>query len=244
MVWSTAVPISATYIINIPSTFTTNYGQMEDWYGVQHYTYSSSLSGRHKPGITPFLYVNSTGNITGLTNPGSGALAFDITLGVLKRYDGVASAWKQVNLDPISCVDVYLTSDQTVASAAVGTYTTITFDSETTDVLNNWNSSTYKFTAPIAGYYMALGQATITPTDAGIGFGYALAQYSSADVLQNVIVNYYFSWACGIMCARLAVIWSLAATDWIACGLYHDNSTSQIVEGGSDYTWLKIYKVS
>jgi len=242
MTWQKTVPISSTYIINIPEIFQGNWTILEDTAGVQHHTYTSTLSGRHKPGISPVLYADSTGNITGLTTPQSGALAWDTTLGVLKRYTG--AAWAQVNLDNLPVVDVYLAGDQTVASAASTTYTVIEFDTETTDVMSSFSTTTHVFTAPTNGYYLIVDQLTAIPTEAGIDIRKAIAHYNASAGLKNAFVNYSYSWSTNTVSIRLPVIVEMIATDYIAIGFYHDNVTSQIIAGGSDYTFLKIYKVS
>ena len=247
MSWQKTLPTSSTYIISIPGIFQGNWTECENTLGVQHYTYTSTLSGRHKPGITGALYANTTTNINALSATAqSGALAWDTTLGALKRFHGVANAgtWKQVNLDNLPIVDVYMAGDQTVASAATVTYTAIKLDTETKDVMGSFNTTTYKFISPTAGYYLIKAQATVTPTEAGIDFRLALLHYNSANVLKNAIVKYMFSWAANTGVMTLDAVLEMVATDWLTLALYHDNAISQVVEGGIDYTFLKVYKAA
>lgn len=242
MGWDKTVPTSATHIVSIPSIFQGNWTVCENMQGVQHYTYTSSLSGRHKPGITPFLYVNTTSNIaTGA--PQSGAMAYDTTLGLLKRYDG--SAWAQVNLDPMGNALAYRSGNQVIASAATeDTYTTIQYNAELKDPMSAFNTSTYRFVAPVSGHYLINPRVVATATEGGILFRLAVSVLTSANlgVVTSVIHQYTLSTDSIVL--GIPLIFYMGATNYLQVGINHNSSDSQVVEGGSDFTVLKVYKVS
>jgi hypothetical protein len=247
--WNKTVPTSATYIVDIPDIFQNNWDVLEDIQGVQHYTYTSSLSGRHKPGLTPILAVSGTSEINSLSATAeSGALAWDTDLGVLKRFTGPidAGTWQQVNLDEMPLVDAYRSGDQTLAQMA--TYTTVQLNAENFDVLSSFNTSTYRFTAPTTGYYSIVAQATVTPTDYGINFATALYQYNSAGTLQNIVGANRFSIGANTTSMQVRAILGMAASDYLQMLVYHNSPLNQPLEGwgaGQAYaTFLKISKIS
>lgn len=243
MAWDKSVPTSATSIASIPSIFQANWTVCENIQGVQHYTYTSSLSGRHKPGITPFLYANSTTNINNLTAMQSGAIAYDTTIGLLKRYDG--SAWVQVNLDPMGHALVYRNGDQTITSAAADdVYTAIQYNTESADPLSAFNTSTYKFVAPTNGYYAVFPRVVVTPTEGGTLFRCPTVVSTSADVLVSLSIVYQYSLSTDSIVLGVPLLFYMGATNYLQVGINHDNTVSQVVEGGSDLTSLKIYKIS
>ena len=245
MVWNKTIPTSGTSIASIPNLFLAAWTALENQQEVQHYGYDVALSGRHIQGVTPFLYVNTTANIAALTSPGSGAIAFDTDLGLMKRYDSGASAWKQINLDTIAAVEANLgNSDQTVASADEGTYTIVSLSAETKDHFSNWNTSTYRFTAPTNGYYAIYGQLTFTANAGGMEVRMGLTHYDSSDELQQATITYKYTLDTEPMTIPNAIILYLEASDYVTMILWHGGSSNQTIEGGTHQTFLKVYKIS
>lgn len=244
MVWNKTVPTSSTYIIDIPSIFQANYTEAEDIMGVEHYTYSSALSGRHKPGILEAVYVGTTVQIAALTGCMDGAISLDSTLGAMKIYNGAASAWKQLNLDPYPIVDVYRTGDQTVASAAAGTYVGIIFNTEIVDSMSAFNSTLGKFVSPASGYYLIRSQVSFTGSEGGVGIRIACLLYNSGGTLQYSPIAYYSTLDTSPVTLEASLLLSIPKDSYIIMSIWHDSTSSQTIDGGQDCTWLKIYKLS
>jgi len=244
MVWNKTVPTSATYIINIPGVFHPNWTLCEDIKGVQHYTYTSSLSGRHKPGITGIIYANTTSNIAGLTSPQSGALAYDTTLGLLKRYNG--SAWVQANLDPMAHTLAYRNGDQTIGKTDDPTvFTLLEYNTETKDPLGCFSTFLSRFTPKTNGYYLIVPRVVVTPTAGGILFRIAASiKITGASTTVGSSIFYQYCLSTDSLRLGEPLVFYIETTQYLEIGINHDSETSQVVEGGSDFTTLSIYKIS
>lgn len=241
MVWQKSLPTSGTEVINIPTIFGGNWAAIENILGVEHYTFTSSLSGRHKPGIGGYMYSGATSAIAALSSPATGSIAFDTTLGVAKRYDG--SAWVQMNLDPMSRVSTYRTGDQTVPTSIT---TIVGFNTETLgyDTLNEFSITTSKFSSIATGYYLIMGSFTLTCAEGGVECLMRIQHDDSSNVSLNRVHGYKYSLSTDAFNMVLLVVLSLAVGDKIYCTLTHDYSSTIVINGGADKTFLKIYKIS
>lgn len=241
MTWNKNLPTSGSEIISIPTIFGDNWAEIENILGVGHYTFTSSLSGRHKPGIGGYVHSTTTSGITALSNPATGSIAFDTTLGITKRFDG--SAWVQMNLDPMSRVSVYRTGDQTIPT---GITTVVGFNTETLgyDTLNEFNTTTSKFIATSASYYLIMGSFTLTCAEGGVECLMRIQHDDSSNVSLNRVHSYKYSLSTDSFNMVLLTMLSLAVGDKIYCTLTHDYSSTIVINGGADKTFLKIYKAS
>ena len=93
MSWDATQPASTTKIKNSPPVLLANWDAIEDWSDTQHYGLNHALSGAHRPGQCSVIMVDTTANISALTNVACG-LAYDITLNVLKYNTGLA--WSNI----------------------------------------------------------------------------------------------------------------------------------------------------
>lgn len=237
--WDATKPTSSTNIIDIPSVFTSNYIEMENILGVEHYTMTSAASGRHKPGVTGWLSATTTSGITAISSPLTGALTLDTTIGTLKRYDATVG-WTQMNLDPITRVLAYRNADYTIT---VGTSATIPFDTETIDTLSEFSTSTYTFQASATGYYMISTNINITPAaNVDINLGLVQTNSASAQKYQSTITRI----APSIDEISIGHTWivNTSANDKIYLVIYHSHTASMVLEGGADKSYLKIYRIS
>jgi len=123
MAWSSTKPISSEQIVDICGLFQAQWNVMELWQGVQHYAFSQSNSGRHRPGNTSVFCSDVTSSIMKLSaTSDTGALAQDTSACCYKYYSKVSSAWCPVDYyNPAACAD--LPQTWVTASAASGWYT-------------------------------------------------------------------------------------------------------------------------
>ena len=160
MAWSKTIPAASDSPCASTVQITSNWSAIEDWWGVEHYTFTSALSGMHKYGVLGVVLTGTNATIKAVSSPGTGALAWDNTCGVLRIYksDG---AWDRITEDHYSRVLLKNTTGQAVPATA---WALVAFDTETYDGLGEYSSvgPTLAFCAD--GYYLV--QATAVYPDA------------------------------------------------------------------------------
>lgn len=118
------------------------------------------------------------------------------------------------------------TSDQT--GIADATYTTVQFTSETFDPNNNFDTSTYKYTAPVTGYYQLNLLARITGTSIGI-YAAQLVKGTST-VISKTLANEATSSEKRI---NISDVLYLTAGDAVFAQVYGDVSSGTVTLAGS-----------
>lgn len=151
--WTSTLPTTGTEIAAIASIFPGNWLEIENILGVEHYTFTSPLVGRHKPWKLPSILTAATSGISGIvpTEGLSGVLAFDTTIGQLCRYDE-GTGWVYVNKWTLPCASVYLSTDagdQNIPPSGGD----IPFDVVEFERGTCYNLQQKKFTCVAAGYY-------------------------------------------------------------------------------------------
>lgn len=150
MGWIKDYPLTTTRVSGSPDQVRANWEALEEWWDVEHQTFTSAGSGQHTLGQFPVIYYGSDAGSEAVTTPGTGAGAFATDTGVFKIVR--AGSWERLTEDSFSRV-------RNVASATTATssdWTIITTWESTAasgmyDTLNEWASS--KFTAVAEGYY-------------------------------------------------------------------------------------------
>ena len=236
--WDKTVPVTGSYIVDIPSIFSANWTALEDITGVEHYSLADALAGRHKPGITHIMSSAATSAITGTTSPSTGAMAQDIEKGVHYIYDG--NSWEQINLLAHSEVIAYRNADYTITAGTTGL---IPFDTEISDTLSEYNNSTYLFTATTAGFYYIRAHASFTATGT-IEVGIVVEHYDINDVLLNMPLTYKNALSADEFHHGITLILALSIGDKIKVKVTHNKATGIVLEGGSDRNFLNIYRMS
>lgn len=90
---------------------------------------------------------------TAPTTQVKGTIWYDTTTGILKlntAATGSSPSWLNLNGPSFCSFHVTMSSSQSLPN---NTYTILEFDTESFDVGSNFDTSTYKFTAPVAGKY-------------------------------------------------------------------------------------------
>lgn len=155
MSWINIYPTSDTKIRDLPDILSDNFEAIEDILDVEHDTLTSGTSGHHREGGIGIIFEGTTAAITALSSPPSGALAYDTTIGYLRKYTG--SEWV-VMTDSHPRVRAYKSTNSTAASASTQTSTGdyVVFDTEDYDELSEYDHSTGIFTASSSGLYHIL----------------------------------------------------------------------------------------
>jgi len=155
--YSITTPISSTEARQTPTIYQGNWDAIEDFLGTEHYSLNSSLSGCHMLGIVGVMAENTTSGVSALsTAPGSGALAFDTTVGAwVYNGEGDDEKWKTIHRWlPTTRVQARLSSNFSPTS---GTQQIVPFATEDLDSLSEYSTTTYVFCAQDAGYFMVNG---------------------------------------------------------------------------------------
>lgn len=133
-----------------PAIVQDNLDAIEDIFGKEHSTLGDTLCGAHVPGIMGAMASASTFTISLITTPGSGAIAFDTSVGWIKRrwggtwaIPGSGTKWSRAR--------AYLGTNQPLPA---NTPTQINFASESYDSLEEF--SAYTFTASAEGHYLVV----------------------------------------------------------------------------------------
>ena len=243
MGWNSALPTSATNIVNIPTIHGDQWFAFEQTISEEHSTFSSALSGRHKPGLTAVVSAGATSAVSGISDPASGALVWDSTLGVGKLY---IDEWTQFNNLAVSKVSVYRGLDYTIPASAneLSAAIPVPFDTESIDILSEYNTTTFTYSPSADGFYLFTGKISLS-TVGGVGLISYFSVRSSGDVeLYRVgsIARYSLSTdECQIMSN---VPLNLLAEYKVRLYVYHNHSSSVILEGGQERSFLKIHRIS
>ena len=121
-------------------------------------------------------------------------------------------------------------SHNAAPSIVNATATRMPFATETTDTLGEWNTTTYRFTAASAGWYLFQGNIQITHFTATAGDLYSALYLNGAQVFQHsfpVAVNSTF---------KLPIHWIMymAATDYAEIYGYVTNGTSNTMGSATE----------
>lgn len=157
MTWNKAYPLNSTSVSGSVapdpnSQIRDNWSAIEDWWNVDHQTFTSAGSGGHTAGEWGVVLLNTAEAITGATSPGTGSIGYDNTNGQLLIYR--PSDWGRLTANKYSRARISfgvqtipttawtkLISADTIAAS--GTY----------DTLSEFNTSTMRFTVLNSGFY-------------------------------------------------------------------------------------------
>ena len=219
MGWSSSKPTSGQHVDDsiYDGDYTQNWGAIEAWIGRSHYTFTdtSSLQGKHKIGITGFLY--SGPDFGPLAGAPSGSMGYDSTYGILKLKD--ASSWNRLTETKWSRVRANKSTTQSIPAS---TWTKVTFSvvasSGGYDTLNEFSSS--RITVKAAGYYL-ISAALHWPIDISENLIQMAAIYvnGASYAIQSVYSSAYGSQV-------ISDIIYLTISDYVEIYAYHNDTAS------------------
>jgi hypothetical protein len=132
-----------------------NWIAMEDCLAEEHESLDSALSGTHLYGRVSAMASGTYATIYGLSNPATGAIAFDTQCGVCRIYTG--STWPRITGSKFSRAHIYSASSQAITPL---TWTQVVLASESYDSLSEAANSS--ITVVAAGWYLVIGTITWT----------------------------------------------------------------------------------
>jgi hypothetical protein len=220
MGWSTTIPLSSESVSGSTASIRANWDAIAAAFSVEHGALTSASSGQHPTGTgMGFLKYGTTAEISAATSPGTGALAYDSSKGILETYHASAG-WGSITRDSFSRVRAWGGQKTPVPS----TWTD----------LGPWFVSLY-------GYYDGLGEhfsSKIIIKDSGFYLVHANCDwgYEGSDCMKQVEIKvngvyttihievgkYIFNW-------EMSDILSLTTGDYIELYAWHDAATNQYI---------------
>ena len=175
---------------------------------------------------------NQDGTLKAGAVANAGVLATDV-VETAKIKDGAVTPEKWTN--PYKFYAYRGTSNQIISS---GTFTTVALNAESFDTNNNFNTSTYKYTPPVNGFYMLTGQVFADFVD-GV--------FMIIQILKNstIIAEQRVTYPSGLNLNRAAnasVLAQLTTSDEITLVAYIDDVSTPTIH--TDWTFLCGYLVS
>jgi hypothetical protein len=206
-----------------------NWQFIQDWWGVQHTTFTSAGSGGHTAGKVGSVLVDTTANIALLSEPGTGALAYNTTVGQLQIYDG---AWSGISCSAYSRIR-YVFGSQSISGTTWTAMTCAGAGSGTYDTLSEFSVTTFRFTAVAAGYYLVRG-SILFPTDAN---NYTKGVSISVD---GSLLSKMTRYGSTILNLSITDVLPLSIGDYIQLAAYHDYASPITITSGT----LQIMRLS
>lgn len=238
MGWSESNPSTTSKINEIPGYVQDNLDAIEDMLGAYHSSLASAASGTHTLGINGFAYDGSTAGLTALSGVGSGALAFDTTVGAYKIYSG--SSWVVVGTNQWSRVRAYSSLAQTFGNSP----TTVIFGTETYDTLSEFDTSTGVFTALASGGYIVGYNITMETSGSNArDIAVDIQKNSTSYSLQEFPINGMSLSTDSYQTANGMAIVTLAEGDTIRIRAYHGGSQTHKTLASSIYTYVFIHRI-
>ena len=241
MAWTKVLPVTGTNASQTPSFYQGNWQALQDFFDTEHYTFTSSLSGRHRMGIVGVMMEGATSAITAVsTSPGSGALAFDTTIGAWKM-NGAADdeRWHSIHVDLATTrVQAYASTESTATSSQT---TIVPFNTEVVDSLSEYASASYVFSAAEAGYFYAKAAILVSTDTASGGDILSLILSGSAGVYRTSTRTTHTSAYSTIGIESIAQV---ASGGTLAFYLTAPANVTTTISGGAGNTFMRIHRIS
>lgn len=229
--WERAVyvsnyPLSSTDMSSSTEQVRANWEIIEDWWATEHGGIASATSGAHAIGRTGAMLTGTTATITGLSSPGTGALALNTTVGEMELYrwdsvnssagwDGITDIYFSRLKDGFGAQDIAVGASAQLVAAPTGL-------SGTYDGLSEWAS--YKFTVRGAGYYLISVKLVWPATSSEYSKGMAIYKNGSAICRKGL-------YGSAILTMELNDVPLLAATDYIQVYAWHGHGVAVEIMG-------------
>ncbi len=213
-----------------------NLDAIEDLFGQEHNTFSETACGTHISGVMGVVASASTVGILTLTSPGTGAVAWDTTVGSWKRYwgdtwavPGSATKWSRCR--------AYANSNQELA---LETLTNVTFSTEDYDSLNEFAGNT--FTALDAGYYLAVASISISGQAVGEAPSLGLALLKSGTIEASASKGLQQPGVETDVSILIVAVVQLSIGSTLTVQAYKTKTADTII-AGTDKTYLAIHRL-
>ncbi len=167
MAWNKLYPLDSTGVSASVSGVRDNWQAIETIFDAEHYTFTETTSGYHRPGRMGSIWYVPEANKSLMTTAdiGTGGLVYSSNYGVLWRWNG--SAWKRITEDYFSRVSVHNDpTDLQTLTTGVTAELDLT-DSDTSGWIETYDGmgefSTNQITIACSGYYLVISRMHLLP---------------------------------------------------------------------------------
>ncbi len=234
---------------------------MDERFELEHYGFedasgSSTIEnanafGRHRPGLTSVVYINTNANILTLTDMHDGALAYDTDNGNLLIYDESGASWATY---PISASEspqvatattakVFLAYRSTGKTLSKGIVTDVQANTEAWDYAGEYDNATFRYTPGVRGVYQFNFWASVAPLDSDDSITSYLYINSSLVCSGSASVN-EGGLDTGVLTSTGSVAYHMTATDYaqLYCKFQGDQA-ARALKTGLAYTGFSGYLI-
>lgn len=204
-----------------------NWTGLENWWDIEHQTFTSAGSGKHSKGVIGVALTGTTATIAAIPTPGTGSLALNTSLGEMQmyRYDPVnaSAGWEGITDSKFSRIRKGLGSQSIPAS----TWTRITTSASTSgtyDGLTEYSST--RFVAVGAGYFLVVANVVWSTGSTDFNKGVAIYKNGNAVAIRR-------RHGMAVNTILVADILSLVAGDYLDVYVWHSGSGAQTETGGT-----------
>lgn len=152
MTWNKSLPTTGSKMVDTATIYPDNWVAIEEWVDTDHYTFTNSLSGKHRQGETAVMSAATTSVVTSATllssNSGSGAIGWSTDRGHLLLF--LSGGWGEL---PKTYQEGDVSAYQLTQDSFTGALQQA-FDEEENDPYSQYVGSTGWFTATKTGKYL------------------------------------------------------------------------------------------
>jgi len=162
-------------------------------------------------------------------------------MGAGKVFAVTTCAWKELSYDlPMSRVRAYMTSDQ---SLAIGATAVLGIDTETFDQLSEFNTTTHLFCANSEGYYLTHAQCTLRAVGGAVST-FAISVSGEYGVEKIRSRDVHTAESTDRFSREILAIYHLLPRECLSCDISNTSLSGMIIDGGSERTFLCVYRLS
>ena len=107
---------------------------------------------------------------------------------------------------------------------------------------NNFDTTNYTYTAPVSGFYMIVGNASVQLSASSI-IVFSLIIKNGSELVRGTRID-SLATTFGIIYSHVSTIEYLSAGDVIYLGMYQSNGADRLIESGSGNNYLCIHLLS
>ena len=193
-----------------------NWDALEDWWDVDHQTFTSAGSGGHVDSTSGIILLGTNAEITGATAPGTGAIGYDTTQGQSLIYR--STGWGRLTANKYSRIRVAF-GEQSIPASLWTKLATGATASGTYDTLVEFNTATFRFVALNSGFYFIKATIRFPSTTNNYLKGIGLAKNS-------VFVAKSSNYGSSVRNIDVCDCLSLVSGDYVELHAYHDHTSS------------------
>jgi hypothetical protein len=237
MSWQPTYPNHAHKVKDVPAILQGN------WVAINSALSAEHTATAHPLGGCGILFYGPTSEISALSPPGSGAMAFDTTLGVPVIHNG--SAWQTTGYGFWPRARAYSSATRSL-SASESTPKVMLFDTDDVyDTLGNYNNATGYFTVPSSGSYIVMASIACSGTSASSNLRFDLGIYASrsADPINSNFAYVKDTHVSPYHTVNALYMGYFATGETICAKIFNSGATAYDIVPGATTTFIAIHRL-